>query len=119
MSKKNTMRVTAGKPPKGDTDWVRVDAMSDAQVRTAARSDPDAHPLPKRQLAEMQHPVDARAVRATTGLSQAAFARVFRIPLGTVRDWEQGRSRPDQAARNYLRVIASEPQAVRRAVAAE
>jgi putative transcriptional regulator len=39
----------------------------------------------------------------------------FQIPLGTLRDWEQGAAEPDQAARTYLRVIARDPEAVRRA----
>lgn len=121
MNRKNITRVTIdpGHLPEGETDWARVDAMSDAEVRKAARSDPDARPLTKRELADMRRPVNPKAVRRATGMSQARFARTFRIPLGTVRDWEQGRSRPDQAAQNYLRVIAHDPEAARRAVSAE
>lgn len=52
------------------------------------------------------------------GLSQAEFAQTYRIPLGTLRDWEQHRREPDQAAHAYLQVIAREPEAVRRALAA-
>jgi len=37
-------------------------------------------------------------------------------PLGTLRDWEQGRVEPDQAARAYLTVIAREPDTVRDAL---
>ena len=39
-----------------------------------------------------------------------------RIPLGTLRDWEQGCVEPDQAARAYLKVIAREPDTVREAL---
>jgi len=63
-------------------------------------------------------PPDVRAIRARLGLSQAAFAARFGLPVGTVRDWEQGRAMPDQAARVLLRVIAKEPEAVQRALAA-
>lgn len=121
MSRKNITRVTVdpARLPKGDTDWARIDAMTDEEVEAAARSDPDAQPLTKKELAGMRRPVDPKAIREATGLSQEAFARTFRIPLGTVRDWEQHRSRPDQAAQNYLRVIAKEPEAAKRAVAAE
>ena len=52
------------------------------------------------------------------GLSQPAFAEKYDIPVGTLRDWEQGRTRPDAAALAYLRVIEHEPEAVQRALAA-
>ncbi|HEY5280635.1 MAG TPA: transcriptional regulator, partial [Pseudolabrys sp.] len=41
----------------------------------------------------------------------------FHIPLGTLRDWEQGAATPDQSARAYLTVIARNPDAVREALA--
>ena len=44
------------------------------------------------------------------------FAARFRIPLGTLRDWEQGRKDPDAAARAYLIVIGRNPDAVREAL---
>jgi putative transcriptional regulator len=50
-------------------------------------------------------------------MSQSEFAKTFHIPLGTLRDWEQHRREPDQAAQAYLNVIAREPDAVRRALA--
>jgi putative transcriptional regulator len=45
-------------------------------------------------------------------LTQEEFAARSRIPLGTLRDWEQGKSEPDQAARAYLTVIGRNPKAV-------
>jgi transcriptional regulator with XRE-family HTH domain len=49
------------------------------------------------------------------GLTQQEFADRYRIPIGTLRDWEQGRTEPDQAARAYLNVIARDPvEAARR-----
>ena len=50
-------------------------------------------------------------------LTQEEFAARFHIPLGTLRDWEQGKTQPDQAARAYLRVIARNPTAVQEALA--
>ena len=38
--------------------------------------------------------VDVRAIRAKTGMTQAEFAAAFGFPAGTLRDWEQGRTRP-------------------------
>ena len=48
-------------------------------------------------------------------MTQAQFA--MRYQLARLRDWEQGRSRPDSAVRTYLMVIAKEPDAVDRALA--
>ena len=56
-----------------------------------------------------------KTLRRALGLTQQEFAARYRIPLGTLRDWEQGRTEPDQPARAYLRVIARDPEGVRRA----
>jgi putative transcriptional regulator len=58
--------------------------------------------------------VDVPAIRKKMGMSQARFARVFGIPLGTLRDWEQDRRQPDQTARVLLAVIDRDPEAVER-----
>ena len=59
---------------------------------------------------------DARAIRVMLGMTQATFAATFGVPLTTLRDWEQGRSRPDGAVRSYLLVIGRRPEAVREAL---
>jgi putative transcriptional regulator len=56
-------------------------------------------------------------IRRALKLSQEDFAAAFHIPVGTLRDWEQRRKEPDAAARAYLRVIAREPETVRKALA--
>jgi putative transcriptional regulator len=61
--------------------------------------------------------VDVRAVRAETGLSRTEFARRFALDPRALQDWEQGRRRPDRAARAYLTVIARHPEAVVEALA--
>ena len=107
--------------PPDATDWHRVRAMTDEEVREAALSDPDGSPLEEDRLARMRRVlprVDVRALRARLGMTQEQFARTFRLPLGTLRDWEQGRSEPDAPARAYLRVIEREPEAVERALLA-
>lgn len=63
--------------------------------------------------------VDVAAIRKRLGLTQAAFAAKFGMTVSAVRDWEQGRRRPDGPARVLLTVIDREPDAVARAVAAE
>ena len=54
----------------------------------------------------------AIATRRALALSQEEFSSRFHIPLGTLRDWEQGRKDPDAAARAYLVVIGRKPEAV-------
>lgn len=62
--------------------------------------------------------VDVAKLRHRLGLSQAAFARAFGLDVTALHAWEQGRRRPDRAARVLLAVIAKEPEAVLRALAA-
>jgi len=61
---------------------------------------------------------DVKAIRRRLDLSQAEFAARFGFTLGTVRDWEQGRRRPVGPARVLLAVIARDPAAVDRVLAA-
>lgn len=61
--------------------------------------------------------VDVKAIRAELGLSQEAFALRFGFSLAAVRDWEQHRRQPEQAARVLLLVIAHNPGAVDQALA--
>jgi putative transcriptional regulator len=56
--------------------------------------------------------VDVRAVRTKMRLSQAQFATKFGFPPATLRNWEQGRARPDAPTRVLLAVIAKHPEAV-------
>ena len=57
-----------------------------------------------------------KSLRRALGLTQEEFAGRFQIPLGTLRDWEQGKTEPDQAAAAYLGVIAGDAEAVVRAL---
>jgi putative transcriptional regulator len=56
--------------------------------------------------------VDVRKIRLKMKLSQAQFATKFGFPPATLRNWEQGRSRPDTPTRVLLAVIARHPEAV-------
>jgi putative transcriptional regulator len=97
-------------------DWSRLDAMTEAERHQAALNDPDARPLSEEDLVRMRRTPQARIIRRALGLSQEDFAARYHIPIGTLRDWEQGRVEPDQAARAYLTVIAREPETVRAAL---
>jgi putative transcriptional regulator len=111
------IRIEAGQPvPEGRTDWEHLQALSDEEVTAAALSDPDAQPTTKVQLAGMRRTPDIKSLRARLGMTQKQFATAYRLPLGTVRDWEQGRTRPDAPAMALLAVIEREPEAARRAL---
>ena len=61
--------------------------------------------------------LEIRKIRLATGLSRTEFARKFALDARALQDWEQGRRRPDRAARAYLTVIAHRPDAVEEALA--
>jgi putative transcriptional regulator len=120
MKSKNTVWVEhkPGDPPiETGTDWVAVRALTDEQIHEAALADPDAQPIPpgsedelaKRGLTKI---VNVKKLRARLDLTQEAFAARYRIPIGTLRDWEQGRKLPDAPARAYLTIIARDPGVV-------
>jgi len=109
MSENSTMKTTS-KPTQ--RDWSRFDAMSESERRAAALSGPDAQPLTRERLAHMKRTPQVKVIRRALGLSQEEFAARFHIPLGTLRDWEQGRKEPDAAARAHLVVIGRNPSAV-------
>ena len=91
--------------------------MSDEERRAAALSDPDAQPLTPEDFSRMKRTPQVSIIRRALGLSQEEFAARFQIPLGTLRDWEQGRKDPDAAARAYLKVIGRNPGAGNRSAA--
>lgn len=57
-------------------------------------------------------PLDVKAIRTQTGLTQQAFAARFGMSLGTLRHWERGDRQPQGPARVLLQVIAANPEAV-------
>jgi putative transcriptional regulator len=109
-----SFRLDPEKPP--ETDWRRFDAMSDEERHRGALSDPDAAPATEAQLQRARRVPTVRALRKKLNLTQEEFAARFHLPLGTVRDWEQGAHRPDQAARVLLTVIEKDPDGVARAL---
>jgi putative transcriptional regulator len=101
---------------KTKPDWSRADALTDEQIHAAALADPNAQPLTPERLAGLRQTPRLKIIRCALGLIQEEFATRFHIPLGTLRDCEQGAKEPDQAARAYLRAIADDPDAVHRAL---
>jgi putative transcriptional regulator len=90
--------------------------MTDEEIAAAVAADPDARAMTDDQLRSARRVPRVKTLRRALGLTQEEFATRYHIPLGTLRDWEQGRSEPDQPARAYLRAIAGDPAAVSRAL---
>jgi putative transcriptional regulator len=111
MSKKDKKTV--------EQDWSRFDAMTEEAVHAAALADPDAQPVTAENEHLMRETGGLPRIRILMRLSQEEFAAKFRIPLGTLRDWEQHRKFPDAAARAYLKVIARNPKMVAIALGTE
>src|ERR1700731_968758 len=112
MSKKHISKVVRffrEKLPPDKTDWARINALTDAEVVAAARSDPDAPPLTGKQLARMRRVPHVKLLRQRLDMTQVAFAEAFHFPITTLRDWEQHRSTPDAPARALLLAIERNP----------
>jgi putative transcriptional regulator len=92
----------------------RPRAMSAEAIERAARADRDARPLTAADLKRMKRTPQAKIIRRALELTQEEFAARYHIPLGTLRDWEQGRAVPDQPTQAYLTLIARDPDHVNR-----
>ncbi|MBF0561003.1 MAG: type II toxin-antitoxin system MqsA family antitoxin [Alphaproteobacteria bacterium] len=105
-------------------DWAVLDAMTDEDIAGQIAGNPDAGPdlseAPPAALRVVHPPggVDVRAIRGMLDLTQADFATRFGFSVGAVRDWEQGRKRPDTPTRVLLMLIERDPDLVAEAVRA-
>lgn len=119
MSGNTTTKTVANfdKPPRlSRPEKARLDGLTDDAIARAAGDDADNPVLTQAELAQFEPVADAKRIRRALNLTQEAFAQTFHIPLGTLRDWEQHRTEPDQAARNLLKVIAAAPETVKDAL---
>src|SRR6185312_10606101 len=87
-----TMSKTVRRAPKKEPrhDWSRFDAMTDEERHAAAMADPDARPMTDEEWARAPKTPRVTIIRRAFKLSQEEFAKQFHIPIGTLRDWEQG-----------------------------
>jgi putative transcriptional regulator len=94
-------------------------SMTETEIEAAAVADRDARPMTAGEMQLARRVPRAKTLRRALNLTQQEFAVRYRIPLGTLRDWEQGRTEPDQPARAYLTVIARDPEGILRALKEE
>jgi len=88
-------------------DSAKLDATTEADIERYMREDGED---PAALLPATVTEWPAAAVRARLGMSQSEFARALHIPVATLRNWEQGRVRPDPAAQSLLRIVANNPE---------
>ena len=88
--------------------------MTEAEIIAAAATDPDARPMTEDELRKARRVPRVKTMRRALGITQEEFSARYHVPLGTLRDWEQGRAEPDQPAKAYLAIIAHDPEGVRR-----
>jgi len=117
------VRRTRADLDRSKVDWKRVAATPDRQIAKQIAADPDTAPIfSARELSRAKRVVpppaaeDVRAIRRRLGLTQAQFAARYGFFVETIRNYEQGHRRPAGPARVLLKVIASEPDAVTRAL---
>jgi putative transcriptional regulator len=60
--------------------------------------------------------IEARQIRLAAGLSQSEFAQLIGVPVKTLQNWEQKRTRPAGTARALLRIVRSDPKTALRAL---
>ncbi len=120
-----TVRHSRSELDLAKVDWRRVDATSDADIARQAAEDRDTAPvftaaelLAAGRRITADEVEDVRALRNRLGLSQEAFAARFGFSVDAIRQYESRRRVPAGPVRTLLRVIAHEPDAVTRALAA-
>ena len=92
----------------------KVAATTDAMIARQIAEDPDTAPDVTTLPDSWRR--DVRSVRDTLGMTQSELSKLLHISVATIRNWEQGRTPPDGAARSLLTVLAREPKAVLRAL---
>ncbi len=101
----------AARKALAQVDWRKIDAMSETDIARQIAANPDAAP-------DMAPPIDVRAIRRATGMTQAQFAAAYEFSVRTIQEWERGAKRPSGPARTLLRAIKGDPEGLRKALAA-
>lgn len=113
-----TLDEIRSKPAFSPEERARIEAMSDEEIERLAESDPDNPPLTDAQLERGGFGRRVRLTRQSLNMTQEAFAAALRLPVATVRNWEQGRFDPDPAARALMTIVAANPRLALAALAA-
>ena len=109
-----TLKIARGGPLLRQTDsgWeeVVVPKLDRSKLPVEPVYDPDNMPRTAADASRMKRVPRAKTLRRVLMLTQEEFSARYRIPIGTLRDWEQGRTEPDAPAKALLHLIASDPE---------
>jgi putative transcriptional regulator len=95
-----------------------IPSKTEAEIEASAAADAEIPSITPERRKRLLRVPRVKTLRRAIGLTQEEFANRYAIPIGTLRDWEQGRTEPDQAAQAYLNLIARDPAAAARPAAA-
>lgn len=93
-----------------------IDGLEEALAYMNGSANKEDYETHNMQVNAAPEHVDVKGIRQKMGMSQPVFAANFGLSLYTLRGWEQGRRKPDPAARAYLTVIEKAPDTVRAAL---
>ena len=91
----------------GTVDRAKLEATTEEDIRRHMVEDGFDPDDPFKGLREVPSVAE---VRAKSGLSQDKFAKALRIPVATLRGWEQGRRTPDPVALSFFTLVADDPE---------
>ncbi len=101
---------------KGDSGTVKKHSTQTKEKPVSTRrEEDDLPPMTEAELAQAQIVPRVKTLRRVLRLTQEQFSERYGIPLGTLRDWEQGAKEPDTAAKSYIRCIMGDAEGVARA----
>jgi len=100
---------------KPKTDRTKINRTTEAAIRRHMIEDGQD---PESGLSGFASVIPPQILRKHLEMTQSEFAKALRIPLSTLRNWEQGRVLPDPAARSLLTIVAKNPKVALKALAA-
>lgn len=104
MARMTLEQIRASQPKLGRA---RVAATREADIAKHMREDGED---PDAVLGPLIEEVPPAHIREQIGMTQVEFAKTLRIPVATLRNWEQGRVRIDPAARALFRILSRDPE---------
>ena len=110
MARMTLEQIRASQPR---ADLAKVAATREADIAKHMREDGED---PDAVLGPMIEDVPPAHIREQIGMTQVEFAKTLRIPVATIRNWEQGRVRIDPAARALFRILSRDPECALKAL---
>ena len=104
MARMTLEHIKASRPR---VDRAKIEATSEEDIARHMREDGENIDAVWEHSSE---DVPPSRIREQIGMTQVEFASLLRIPVATLRNWEQGRVRIDPAARALYRILSRDPK---------